>query len=161
MPNYVQLKLVRREMVTSPVTCVSVAYLFHRDFISSPAIDTSVETHKKDTISTSVELHGLDEARSLLIVTGHQNKHINAWIFDYELTEEINLKQLSDNKGKETATAPISSKIASTTTSSSSSSSSSTTTTSTTTPPKTSRFSFTTSRTPVSVIFEKKKKKTN
>jgi len=104
MPNYVQLKLVRREMVTSPVTCVSVAYLFHRDFISSPVKDMSAETHKKDTISTSVELHGLDESRSLLVVTGHQNKQLVSWIFDYELNEEIDLKQLSENKEKETTT---------------------------------------------------------
>jgi len=150
MPNYVQLKLVRREMVTSPVTCVSVAYLFHRDFISSPVKDMSAETHKKDTISTSVELHGLDESRSLLVVTGHQNKQLVSWIFDYELNEEIDLKQLSENKEKETTTTT-------TTTTPTKVSNNPTKSATPETTTKTKRLSLT-SRPPVPGIFEKKHK---
>jgi len=93
MPNYVQLTLLRREKVSSPVTCLGTAYLYHRDFIPSPVKDTSLDNAmgKRDTISTSVELHGLDESRSLLLVTGHKNHQLVAWVFDTELNEAVDL----------------------------------------------------------------------
>jgi len=103
--NYIQLTLLRREPVISPIRCLEASYLYHHDFLMSPLQDESnveLGPWKKDR-QVEIFSNGLEESHSLFVVTSHQNKQLIAWVYNYELMELTN----QSNKGKKNT--PISS----------------------------------------------------